>query len=298
LQLANLNASWADSQRFFVAHFFLPKTEKGRVHEWLAVLRRQFADAGARILLERRGKTRSDALGKTPERLSQNFGKSPLSWSNPLPKNVMDKKLLKLQLRIERETPLYPLSISRHTVVYKVYGSPSGIAHYFPELSDPDCVSRVTIGHCRYSTNTWSTFERAQPFALLGHNGEINTIEKLRREGQMIGVQLPRDGSDSQDLDRVLHTLIVDYGFTLAEAMEIVFPPVLEELKWLPEELRMMYRYYRAAFGPFAQGTSGAGDALSGRMRLQRGCLRLASVVVCGDGEGTGFYKRTGCLAL
>jgi len=254
LQLANLNASWADSQRFFVAHFFLPKTEKGRAHEWLAVLRHQFADAGARILLERRGKTRSDALGKNARKVEPEFWQIAAVFDQPAPEEVMDKKLLKLQLRIERETPLYPLSISRYIVVYKVYGSPSGIAHYFPELSDPDCVSRVTIGHCRYSTNTWSTFERAQPFALLGHNGEINTIEKLRREGQMIGVQLPRDGSDSQDLDRVLHTLIVDYGFTLAEAMEIVFPPVLEELKWLPEELRTMYRYYRAAFGPFAQG--------------------------------------------
>jgi glutamate synthase (NADPH/NADH) large chain len=254
LQLANLNASWADSQRFFVAHLFLPKTEKGRVHEWLAVLRRHFAEAGARILLERRGKTRSDALGKNARKVEPEFWQIAAVLEQPAPDEVMDKRLFELQLRIERETPLYPLSVSRYTVVYKVYGSPSGIAHYFPELSDPECVSRVTIGHCRYSTNTWSTFERAQPFALLGHNGEINTIEKLRREGQMIGVQLPRDGSDSQDLDRVLHTLIVDYGFTLAEAIEIVFPPVLEELKWLPEELRAMYRYYRAAFGPFAQG--------------------------------------------
>lgn len=251
---ANLNPSWADSQRFFIAHFFLPKNERSRSIELLHRLRLLFADFGARILLERRGKTRSDVLGKNARKVEPEFWQIAAVFEQPAPDQVMDRKLFQLQLRIERETPLYPLSISRYTAVYKVYGSPSSIAHYFPELSDPDCTSRVTIGHCRYSTNTWSTFERAQPFTLLGHNGEINTIEKLRREAQMLGIQLPKDGSDSQDLDRVLQALIVDYGFSLAEAVEIVFPPVLEELKWLPEDLRMMYRYYRAAFGPFAQG--------------------------------------------
>jgi len=254
LQLAGLNPSWAESQRFFVAHLFLPKREKHRTHEWLTYLRKCFADFGARILLERLGKTRSDVLGKNAKKVEPEFWQIAAVFEQPAPDKVMDKKLFQLQLCVERETPLYPLSVSRYTAIYKFYGSPSSIAHYFPELSDPDCISRVSIGHCRYSTNTWSTFERAQPFPLLGHNGEINTIEKLRREGKMLGTQLPRDGSDSQDLDRVLHTLIVEYGFSLAEVMEIVFPPVLEELKWLPEELRTMYRYYRAAFGPFAQG--------------------------------------------
>ncbi len=254
LALANLNPSWAESQRFFVAHLFLPKSEKPHSEQWLTTLRRLFAEAGVRILLERRGKVRSETLGPNARRVEPEFWQIAAVLEQPAPDEVMDKRLFDLQMRLERETPLYPVSMSRYIVVYKVYGSPSAIAHYYPELSDPDCESRVTIGHCRYSTNTWSTFERAQPFALLGHNGEINTIEKLRREGQMIGVQLPRDGSDSQDLDRVLHHLIVDYGFTLAEAMEVVFPPVWEELKWLPEGLRTMYRYYRAAFGPFAQG--------------------------------------------
>ena len=254
LEQANLNPSWSESQRFFVAHFFLPKTEQQRSQELLHQLRLIFADAGIRILLERLGNTRREALGRNARKVEPEFWQIAAVFEQPAPDEVMDKRLFHLQLRIERETPLHPVSMSRYTVVYKVYGSPSSIAYYFPELADPDCLSRVTIGHCRYSTNTWSTFERAQPFALLGHNGEINTIEKLRREGQMLGVQLPKDGSDSQDLDRVLHTLIIDYGFSLAEAMEIVFPPVLEELKWLPEELRQMYRYYRAAFGPFAQG--------------------------------------------
>lgn len=254
LGLAGVRESWADSQRFFVAHFFLPRSEKERSHQLLNYLRKLFAEAGIRFLLDRRGKTRREALGKNARKVEPEFWQIAASFEQHASDQEMDKTLFDLQMRLERETPLRPLSMSRYTVVYKVYGSPSGIGHYYPELNTPDCISRVTIGHCRYSTNTWSTFERAQPFALLGHNGEINTIEKLRREGQMLGVQLPHEGSDSQDLDRVLHHLITDYGFSLAEALEIVFPPVGEELKYLPAELAAMYRYYRAAFGPFAQG--------------------------------------------
>ncbi len=254
LALAGVRGSWVESRRFFVAHFFLPRSEKERSHEWLGYLRKIFAEAGIKVLLDRRGKTRSEVLGKNARKMEPEFWQIAAVFEQPLSDQAMDKRLFDLQMRLERETPLHPLSVSRYTVVYKVYGSPCGIGHYYPELNDPQCFSRVTIGHCRYSTNTWSTFERAQPFALLGHNGEINTIEKLRREGRMLGVQLPHDGSDSQDLDRLLHHLITGYGFSLAEALEILFPPVGEELKYLPAELAAMYRYYRAAFGPFAQG--------------------------------------------
>lgn len=254
LTLANVRGSWANSRRFFVAHFFLPRSEKERSHEWLNYLRKLFAQAGIRVLLDRRGKTRGEVLGKNAKKIEPEFWQVAACFEQHAPDQKMDKTLFDLQMQLERETPLQPVSISRYTAIYKVYGSPSVIGSYYPELNDPDCVSRVTIGHCRYSTNTLSTFKRAQPFALLAHNGEINTIEKLRREGKMLGVQLTHDGSDSQDLDRVLHHLITNYGFSLTEAIEIVFPPVLEELKWLPDELRAMYGYYRAAFGPFAQG--------------------------------------------
>mgnify|MGYP001081665215 CR=1 FL=1 len=254
LAQASLNTAWADNPRFFVAHFFLPHTEKLQAQKWLAHLRYIFVAAGARILVERRGRTRSEVLGPNARRVEPEFWQVAALFEQDVSEREVDRALFELQLRVEGETPLYPVSISRHIAVYKVYGGPSTIAQYYPELSDPECLSRVTIGHCRYSTNTCSTFERAQPFMLLGHNGEINTIGKLRHEGRMLGIQLPPNGSDSQDLDRVLHHLVVVYGFSLAEAMEIVFPPVLEELEWLPEELQAMYRYYRAAFGPFAQG--------------------------------------------
>jgi glutamate synthase (NADPH/NADH) large chain len=70
----------------------------------------------------------------------------------------------------------------------------------------------------------------------------------------MIGTQMVDGGSDSQDLDRTLATLIHRYGFSLLEALEIVFPPVPSEVENLTPQMQAFYRHYRLAWGPFSQG--------------------------------------------
>jgi glutamate synthase (NADPH/NADH) large chain len=129
-------------------------------------------------------------------------------------------------------------SLSSYSVVYKVRGSIETLYQYYPELRNPDYTTAITLGHARYSTNTSTAFERVQPFSLLGHNGEINTIARLREQAEMIGVQRVVGGSDSQDLDRAIASLIHVYGFTLTEAFELVFPPILSEIDKLPPELQ------------------------------------------------------------
>ncbi|MFY0095877.1 hypothetical protein ABTQ04_20290, partial [Acinetobacter baumannii] len=80
-----------------------------------------------------------------------------------------------------------------------------------------------------------------------------NTIERLRRELDYLGI--PRTGgSDSQDLNRMLEGLIYRYGLSLPEAMDLVFPPVLGEVKGLAPELQDLYLALRQRFGPLAQG--------------------------------------------
>ena len=131
---------------------------------------------------------------------------------------------------------------------------PSALGGYFPDLHDGRAKTAALLGHNRYSTNTWPAFRRVQPFGVLGHNGEINTVARLRQEARMLGVPLPRDGSDSQDLSRIVEALIHREGLTLAEALELVLPPIVNEIKGMPEELRGFYMYLRQAFGPLAQG--------------------------------------------
>jgi glutamate synthase (NADPH/NADH) large chain len=133
-------------------------------------------------------------------------------------------------------------------------GSVEALARYYPDLQDHNYDTSVVLCHARYSTNTFSSFERAQPFALLGHNGEINTITRLRVEAEQIGAVLPKNGSVSQDLDRTLHSLCVHYNLDLIEAIEILFPPVPYELDHMSPEQRAVYSRIRQSFGPYAQG--------------------------------------------
>ena len=145
-------------------------------------------------------------------------------------------------------------SFSATTCVYKVMGAPQILGEYYPDLVDERFETVGCFGHNRYSTNTWPSFKRVQPFSVLGHNGEINTIAQLRQEAAMLGVPIEPGNSDSQDLSRTVDTLIRIRGLSLAEAMEMVVPPIVNEIRALPAELHRFYMYLRQTMGPFAQG--------------------------------------------
>ena len=248
--------SWlAEDRRFFVGHLMIPNTEPN-VAEVQASILSLLQTNGIDLLLERPMQTRPQALGKMARMQVPHLWQIAGMVRNGPLENV-ERMLFDLVLEIEQITKVSVASLSSNVVVYKVRGSIETLYQYYPELRNPDFTTAITIGHARYSTNTATSFERVQPFSLLGHNGEINTIARLREQAQMLGVELVHGGSDSQDLDRLLATLIHRYHFTLVEAMEIAFPPILSEVEKLSPDLQTVYKYYRQAFGPFAQGPAG-----------------------------------------
>jgi glutamate synthase (NADPH/NADH) large chain len=244
----------AEDRRFFVGHFMIPNTDNDFSTE--ASVLTMLKESGADLLLERPIQTRPQALGKMA-RLQAPFLWQVAGLIRNGPLENVERTLFELALKIEKSTKINVASLSSNVVVYKVRGSIETLYQFYPELRNPDYTTAITIGHARYSTNTTTSFERVQPFSLLGHNGEINTIARLREQAQMVGVELVEGGSDSQDLDRLLATLIHRYHFSLAEAMELAFPPILSEVEKLSPELQSVYKYYRQAFGPFAQGPAG-----------------------------------------
>jgi glutamate synthase (NADPH/NADH) large chain len=244
----------AEDRRFFVGHLMIPNTNTDS-HPQASVIH-ILQESGVDILLERPIQTRPQALGKMARLQAPHLWQvAGLVRNGPL-ENV-ERTLFDLALKIEKATKISVASLSSNIVVYKVRGSIETLYQYYPELRNPDFTTAITIGHARYSTNTATSFERVQPFSLLGHNGEINTVARLREQAQMLGVELVEGGSDSQDLDRLLATLIHRYHFSLAEALELAFPPILSEVEKLSPELQAIYKYYRQAFGPFAQGPAG-----------------------------------------
>jgi glutamate synthase (NADPH/NADH) large chain len=245
--------SCAQDERFAVGHLLL--ADESRVDKEVA--RAQIAtlctEMGFTVLEILFGRVHPEALG--PGARSEDTGFVQLALFAPgSDLAARERACFDLTLRLEAQLPVHVASLSTETVVYKVRGDSRALTHYYEDFSHPGFTSRVVIGHNRYSTNTATRAMRAQPCHTLAHNGELNTIARLRAEGEWIGVELPSGGSDSQDLDRVVETLRHRYGFSLWEAMELVFPPIINDIKHMRGELQDLYMYMRRLWGPFAQG--------------------------------------------
>ena len=233
-------------ERFAVVHVMIPR-KGGRVADVQEQARLLMSKVGLRVLAEREDVVDSSALGPGARE------EEPVFWQ--VAGLIEDPKLcLELTLALEERFDAHVASCSTATAIYKVLGAPAVLGHYYPDLRDPRAETVSVLGHNRYSTNTWTSFKRAQPFGVLGHNGEINTIARLRQEAKMLGVPIHSDGSDSQDLSRTVEALIYRQGLTLVEALEMALPPIVDEIKGMPPQLRGFYMYLRQAFGPFAQG--------------------------------------------
>ncbi len=243
------NPALALDEAFAVAHVFVDRA--GDAEKPLHDAREILGRGGFRILAERLGTVESHALGPTAREEEPHF------WQvgGLLPDTRRRHRIcFDLMLALEEELGCHVASFSASTCVYKVMGAPKALGEYYPDLRDERFETIGCFGHNRYSTNTWPSFKRVQPFTVLGHNGEINTIEQLRQEAGMLGIQITPGNSDSQDLNRVIDHLIRVDGLSLAEAMEAVVPPIVDEIRSLPEDLRPFYMYLRETFGPFAQG--------------------------------------------
>lgn len=242
------NPSLALDEAFAVAHVFIERSDDpDRVrHDAREILGRR----GFRVLAERLGEVDPTALGATAREEEPHF------WQlgGLVADTALDRALFDLMVELEQRLGVHVASFSGSTCVYKVMGAPRVLGAYYPDLRDERFETVACLGHNRYSTNTWPSFKRVQPFSVLGHNGEINTIDRLRQEARMLGVPIEPGCSDSQDLNRTVHTLVRVHGLSLAEALELVVPPIVDEIRAMPAEAHAFYMYLRQALGPFAQG--------------------------------------------
>jgi glutamate synthase (NADPH) large chain len=243
------NPALALDPAFAVGHLFIDRTEE--LERGLHDAREILGRGGVRILAERVGAVDPAALAPTAREEEPHFWQVGGLVADP---EHRDRVLFDLMVELEEELGVHVASLSPTTAVYKVMGAPKVLGGYYPDLTDERAETVACFGHNRYSTNTWPSFRRVQPFSVLGHNGEINTIAQLRQEAGMLDAPIQPGNSDSQDLNRVIESLVGRDGLSLAEAMEMVVPPIVDEIRGLPAEMRGFYMYLRQTMGPFAQG--------------------------------------------
>ncbi len=254
LENKGLKAEIVNSSEFLIGHIYIPEPSKAHKTEIVAKLKEILKNNLIDVLFDLNDNFRENELGMRAKM------EIPVFWQfcavNKNPENInLSKKLYDIKISIEKEFPdIHVASLSQFVSVYKVRGGPEILTKVFPDLEDENTTSSITLGHTRYSTNTLPTIERAQPFSILGHNGEINTIERIRTSGEMMGIRMVPGGSDSQDLDRIIEGLINLYNLHPIEAIEIVFPVINTEVLHYPKELQDLYNHYRWFFPSSAQG--------------------------------------------
>jgi glutamate synthase (ferredoxin) len=152
----------------------------------------------------------------------------------------------------------YVASLSSRTLVYKGLFAAHQLPAFYPDLVDTDYESGLAVFHQRYSTNTFPTWQLAQPFRLLAHNGEINTLLGNRAWMQAREARLPaevrpviwQEGSDSTSLDEALH-LLERSGRNVLHALSVLMPTAWEGHKELSPEVQAFYRYHAAMVEPW-----------------------------------------------
>ena len=256
---------------------FLPKEEKEQ-REILSVVIEETERAGLRLMHLRTVPTCPEVLGEAARRvepaIKQLFitGEGERRQGDAAPGmekgGSLSQTLYIIRKRIERRIThpdFYICSLSNTNIVYKGMLTSGQLRRYFPDLRNPYLTSGLALVHSRFSTNTFPTWSLAQPFRLLAHNGEINTIRGNRgwmkaRESvlsskalgdiRQISPIVEEGMSDSASLDNVFEFLTMS-GLSLPQAMAILVPESFNEKNPISEDLKAFYEYHSILMEPW-----------------------------------------------
>jgi glutamate synthase (NADPH/NADH) large chain len=178
---------------------------------------------------------------------------------------ALDRLTFRLRKRAERELGAYFPSLSARTLVYKGMVTTLQLEPFYPDLSDERFVSRLALVHSRYSTNTFPSWPLAQPFRMIAHNGEINTVQGNRNwmrarqsqlESDLLGDLRPlfpivSDGaSDSASFDEVVELLTLG-GRSLPHAIMMMVPEAWENQVDIDPDRKAFYEFHSMLMEPW-----------------------------------------------
>ena len=253
--------------RYGTGLVFLPKDEKAQ-QTILSIMIEEIEREGLELMHVRTVPTCPDVLGVGARDVEPDIKQIFVTGATEEQAPKLDGILYKIRKRIEKRTDnedFYFCSLSSKNIIYKGMLTSGQLRRYFPDLSSPYFTSGLALVHSRFSTNTFPKWKLAQPFRLLAHNGEINTIRGNRgwmkaRESVLSSETLGdikdlrpivQEGmSDSASLDNVFEFLTMS-GLSLPQAMAILVPESFNDKNPISEDLKAFYEYHSILMEPW-----------------------------------------------
>ncbi|MFI3238991.1 MAG: glutamate synthase large subunit [Bacteroidales bacterium] len=245
---------------------FIPKNDKSAEDRIMDSIKSSAEAEGLTVLTVRDVPTDNSMLGEGALDAEPAI-KQIFITENRYSDQTLDIRLYRLRKRVEKDNEdAYIVSLSSKSMIYKGMLSSDQLREYFVDLKNPSLTSAIALVHSRFSTNTFPSWPLAQPFRMLGHNGEINTIRgnrlwSIAREGvlksgsslgdvSMIHPVVQKNMSDSASLDNVLEFFVMS-GMSIPHALAMLVPQSFNEKNPISRKLKAFYEYNSILMEPW-----------------------------------------------
>lgn len=249
--------------RYGTGLVFLPKDEDA-ARLMLDVIEREAMALGLKLMAVRDVPVNDEPLGEVARAaepmikqifVSDEESDEPVELRLYLMRREVEKKIA--ASNIEGKDQFYIVSLSSRIIIYKGMLSSKQLRYYYPDLMNPRFTSAMALVHSRFSTNTFPSWRLAQPFRIIGHNGEINTIRgnrlwmkaressihPKRFDGHDLTPIVQEGMSDSASLDNVLEYFVMA-GLSLPHALAMMVPESFNDKNPISPELKAFYEYH------------------------------------------------------
>ena len=272
-----LNVTLPEAGKYATGNIFLPQNEKEREFCREAI-NRIIAEEGQNLLGWREVPTDAEGADVGPAaRMAQPYiAQLFIGASDGLDKEAFERKLYIIRKRfthklrgdtsLSQAKMLYACSLSTKVIVYKGMLTPGQLFPFYKDLTNPGFETHLAMVHSRFSTNTFPSWDRAQPNRFMSHNGEINTLrgnvnQMVAREGtlhtDLFGDKLKdlfpiidSDVSDSGSFDSVLEFMLLS-GRSLQEAVMMMIPEAWQSDVNMPQDKKDFYEFHSALMEPW-----------------------------------------------